>query len=51
MPEWLMGFDAEAHAYSVYDGIARSIAEDGYCQPTLTEEVKESPWALDRVCE
>ncbi|KAG1767549.1 monooxygenase [Suillus occidentalis] len=43
MPEWLMGFDAEAHAYAVYDGIARSIVEDGYRQPTLTEQVKESP--------
>lgn len=43
MPEWLMGFDAEAHAYAVYDGIARSIVADGYRQPTLTEEVKASP--------
>jgi hypothetical protein len=43
MPEWLMGFDAEAHAYAVYDGIARSIVEDGYRQPTLTEQVRESP--------
>ncbi|KAG2746956.1 FAD/NAD(P)-binding domain-containing protein [Suillus brevipes Sb2] len=43
MPEWLMGFDAEAHAYAVYDGIARSIVEEGYRQPTLTEQVRESP--------
>jgi len=48
MPEWLMAFDAEAHAYATYDGIARSIVEDGYHPPTLsgeksTEEVKETP--------
>ncbi|KAG2340006.1 monooxygenase [Suillus weaverae] len=48
MPEWLMAFDAEAHAYAAYDGIAQSIVEDGYHQPTLsgeelTEQVKETP--------
>ncbi|KAH7929062.1 monooxygenase [Leucogyrophana mollusca] len=34
-PEWLFAFDAEAHAYSVYDGVAREIAEKGYQLPTL----------------
>ncbi|KAG1767550.1 monooxygenase [Suillus occidentalis] len=42
MPEWLMGFDAEAHAYAVYDGIARSIGVDGYHPPTL-REAHQSP--------
>jgi len=28
-PEWLLGFDAERHAYEVYEGIARQIQEVG----------------------
>ncbi|KAH7929063.1 monooxygenase [Leucogyrophana mollusca] len=35
MPEWLHAFDAEEHAYSVYDGIAKSILEKGYLLPTI----------------
>ncbi|KAG2070987.1 FAD/NAD(P)-binding domain-containing protein [Suillus decipiens] len=35
MPEWLLAFDAEADAYATYDGVARSIVEDGYRRPTL----------------
>ncbi|KAG1901830.1 monooxygenase [Suillus fuscotomentosus] len=44
MPEWLMAFDAEAHAYAVYERIARSIVKDGYRQPCLEEgeEVREA---------
>ncbi|KAG0698084.1 monooxygenase [Suillus ampliporus] len=47
MPEWLLSFDAEAHAYAVYDGIAQSIVQDGYRKPSLsgeqfTENVKET---------
>lgn len=38
MPEWLLAFDAEAHTHAVYDGIARSIVEDGYHQPSLSVE-------------
>jgi len=30
MPEWLLGFDAEAHAYSVFDETAHNIVENGY---------------------
>lgn len=37
MPEWLMAFDAEAHAYAVYERIAQSIVKDGYRQPCLEE--------------
>ncbi|KAG2136073.1 monooxygenase [Suillus bovinus] len=48
MPEWLMAFDAEAHAYAAYDGIARTIVEEGYRLPSL-EEVKESPGYLGRI--
>ena len=35
MPEWLLGFDAEAHAYSVFDEAARDIVENGYRLPFL----------------
>ena len=35
MPEWLLGFDAEAHAYSVFDETARDIVENGYRLPFL----------------
>ena len=35
MPEWLLGFDAEAHAYSVFDETARDIIENGYQLPSL----------------
>ncbi|KAG1752292.1 monooxygenase [Suillus paluster] len=47
MPEWLLAFDAEAHAYAAYSGIAQSIVQDGYHQPSLsggqfTEHVKET---------
>ncbi|KAG1804550.1 uncharacterized protein BJ212DRAFT_1284216 [Suillus subaureus] len=34
MPEWLLAFDAEACVYATYDGIAQSIVEDGYRQPS-----------------
>ncbi|KIJ59084.1 hypothetical protein HYDPIDRAFT_170978 [Hydnomerulius pinastri MD-312] len=35
MPEWLLAFDAEAHAYSVFDGTAKNIMENGYQLPSL----------------
>lgn len=34
-PEWLLGFDAERHAYDVYDETAKEIEEKGYQLPTL----------------
>ncbi|EGO20740.1 hypothetical protein SERLADRAFT_477196 [Serpula lacrymans var. lacrymans S7.9] len=34
-PEWLFGFDAEAHAYSSYEDTANEIAQNGYRLPTL----------------
>ncbi|KLO05518.1 monooxygenase [Schizopora paradoxa] len=34
-PEWLLGFDAELHAYEVFDGIVREIREKGYELPRL----------------
>ncbi|KAH0836396.1 monooxygenase [Lanmaoa asiatica] len=33
MPEWLLAFDAEAHAYSVFDETARDIVKNGYRLP------------------
>ncbi|KAG2070988.1 FAD/NAD(P)-binding domain-containing protein [Suillus decipiens] len=47
MPEWLLALDVEADAYTTYDGVARSIVEDGYRRPSLfeeepTEQVKET---------
>ncbi|KAG2046616.1 FAD/NAD(P)-binding domain-containing protein [Suillus hirtellus] len=39
MPEWLMAFDAEAHAYADYERIAQSIVKDGYRQPCLESSV------------
>lgn len=35
LPEWLLAFDAEAHAYSVIDETARDIVENGYRLPSL----------------
>ncbi|KAH7908344.1 monooxygenase [Hygrophoropsis aurantiaca] len=35
-PEWLFAHDAEAHAYTVYDEVAREIVEKGYQLPTLS---------------
>ncbi|KAG2121125.1 monooxygenase [Suillus cothurnatus] len=50
MPEWLLAFDAEAHAYATYDGIARSIIEDGYHQPSLSgEELTEREYRRPRL--
>lgn len=34
-PEWLLGFDAEKHAYDVYEQTAKEILEKGYELPTL----------------
>ena len=34
-PEWLLGFDAEKHAYEVYKETAKEIEEKGYQLPTL----------------
>ncbi|TFK48069.1 monooxygenase [Heliocybe sulcata] len=34
-PEWLLGHDAEKHAYEVYDSVAKEILEKGYERPTL----------------
>ncbi|TFK48066.1 monooxygenase [Heliocybe sulcata] len=34
-PEWLLGFDAEKHAYEVYADAAEEIEERGYELPTL----------------
>ncbi|KAF5369665.1 hypothetical protein D9615_010253 [Tricholomella constricta] len=34
-PEWLFAFDAERHAYDVYEKVSRDIQERGYEQPTL----------------
>ena len=36
-PEWLLNFDAEKHAYAVYDEVARGIVEQGYTRPVLEE--------------
>jgi len=33
-PEWLLSFDAEAHAYQVYDNVEKQIKEHGYKHPT-----------------
>ncbi|KAG6374611.1 hypothetical protein JVT61DRAFT_3972 [Boletus reticuloceps] len=35
IPEWVLAFDAEAHAYSVFDETARDIVENGYQLPSL----------------
>ncbi|KAI0312111.1 monooxygenase [Amylostereum chailletii] len=34
-PEWLLDFDAERHAYEVYQGIAARIEREGYTLPEL----------------
>ncbi|THH05035.1 hypothetical protein EW145_g5093 [Phellinidium pouzarii] len=34
-PEWLLGFDAEKHAYDVFEIAASEIREKGYVLPTL----------------
>jgi len=34
-PEWLLGFDAEGHAYEVYEDTVREIREKGYELPRL----------------
>ncbi|EPQ61259.1 FAD/NAD P-binding domain-containing protein [Gloeophyllum trabeum ATCC 11539] len=34
-PEWLLGHDAEKHAYEVYDATTKEIQEKGYELPTL----------------
>jgi hypothetical protein len=34
-PEWLLRFDAEKHAYDVYEGVAKEIQVKGYELPTL----------------
>ena len=34
-PQWLLGFDAEKHAYEAYDAAAQEIKEKGYEMPTL----------------
>ncbi|EPQ61262.1 FAD/NAD P-binding domain-containing protein [Gloeophyllum trabeum ATCC 11539] len=34
-PEWLLGHDAEKHAYEAYEGAAKDILETGYKLPTL----------------
>ncbi|KAH7908343.1 hypothetical protein BJ138DRAFT_1174229 [Hygrophoropsis aurantiaca] len=34
-PEWVFAFDAEAHAYGVYEATAKDILENGYQLPTL----------------
>jgi len=34
-PAWLFAFDAEAHAYEVYDDIREEIEREGYSLPTL----------------
>ncbi len=39
-PEWLLGFDAERHAYEVYEGIVRLIQEVGYALPELPPKDK-----------
>lgn len=38
MPEWLLGFDAEAEAYLAFDETARDIGESGYRLPCLKAE-------------
>ncbi|KIJ64201.1 hypothetical protein HYDPIDRAFT_175598 [Hydnomerulius pinastri MD-312] len=35
-PAWLFGFDAEAHAYSVYGDVAKKMEEEGYQLPVLS---------------
>ena len=34
-PEWLLGFDAERHAYDTYEGVAKEINLKGYELPKL----------------
>ena len=34
-PRWLLGFDAEEHAYQVYEDVAKEIEEKGYELPVL----------------
>ncbi|KAL5528051.1 hypothetical protein ACEPAF_7187 [Sanghuangporus sanghuang] len=34
-PKWLLGFDAEKHAYGMYEEIAKEIKEKGYRPPIL----------------
>jgi len=34
-PEWLFAFDAEAHAYEVFDEARKVIERDGYRLPNL----------------
>ena len=34
-PEWLLGFDAEKHAYEVYGEIVKEIRQHGYVLPML----------------
>ncbi|KAL5524145.1 hypothetical protein ACEPAG_8318 [Sanghuangporus baumii] len=46
-PKWLLGFDAEKHAYEVYEETAKEIKEKGYQLPVLpsrepVEEEKEN---------
>lgn len=34
-PEWLLGFDAETHAYDVAPRVLQGIREQGYSMPVL----------------
>ena len=34
-PKWLLGFDAEKHAYEVYEQTASEVKERGYELPVL----------------
>jgi len=34
-PEWLFAFDAEAHAYEVFDEVRKGVERDGYRLPNL----------------
>ena len=36
-PEWLLNFDAEQHALTVYEDVAGSIVERGYSKPGLSD--------------
>ena len=37
LPTWLLNFDAEAHAYAVYDEVAKRVTEKGYERPKIVD--------------